>query len=133
MKKIRRLFMAIAAFCTLCVSFVLAGCSASTEGTYKFYSMKGEKNGIQIEIEVGEKFMGMMTLTEDFITMTLNEDGSVAAISKTNGEEEISTGLWIKSGEENIAITLDGETKNCACDGKTLTIEVDGMTLILKK
>ena len=88
---------------------------------------------MQIEIEAGEKFMGMMTLTEDFVKLSLNEDGTASMIMLEDGETDMSLGTWIKVDDETIAITFDGDTQNCECDGENLTIESDGAKIILKK
>jgi hypothetical protein len=76
--------------------------------------------------------MGMITLTEDYFTVILNDDGT-ATMSVMSGMQK-STGEWSESEESGkINLTFDGETQICSCDGSRLTIESDGNKIVLKK
>ncbi len=110
-------------------SFTLTGCKTELEGTYKFNKMEYVESGMSVAIKVGEKFMGMVTITEDYCKITLNADGTATAVMA----EDVSDGTWEKASDEKIKITFDGETQMATCDGKTLVIEIDGSTLTLKK
>ena len=132
MARTKRFIGAILMGLLLCFSLVFAGCQAKIEGTYKFSSMSYSEGGVQIEINAGEQFMGMMTLSEDFMTLTLNADGTATMIMKADGEET-ATGTWKKVDNSNITLTFDSEPQTCAFDGKTITISMDGTTIVLKK
>lgn len=120
-----------------CLCFLFTGCfDKEIEGTYKFKSMTYTEGGMEMEIKAGEKFMGMMTISEDFMKITLNKDGTVVMVSSSfedSTETETEMATWSKSEKGTIAITFDEETKICECDGKKLIIESDGAKITLKK
>lgn len=121
-----------------CFSLFLAGCVipfgglTKIEGTYKFQKMTYQQGGMTMELEAGEEFMGMLTLSEDFAVLTLNEDGS-AEMTINAGVEQTVTGTWEKVENGQVAITLDGDTETVNCDGVTIQIEEEGMLLVLAK
>ena len=119
----------------LCICVLFSGCTKEIEGTYKFSKMTYIEGGVQIELEAGEEFMGMMTLSEDFMTLSLNKDGT--ATMKVSGgvdvDAEITAGTWKKLDEKTVEITFDGEAQTCTCDGEKITIEEDGAKVVLKK
>lgn len=134
MSRVKHFFSAILMGLILCVCFLIGGCSEDKiEGTYKFSKMTYVEGGIQIELEAGEEFMGMMTLSEDFMTITLNEDGTAVMKMVEEEETEIETGTWEEVDSETIKITFDGESQTYKCDGKTITVEEDGVKVVLKK
>lgn len=110
--------------------FSLVACGGSIEGTYKFYSMKAEENGISLELKAGESYMGV-TLSKDFVTMEINDDGTFRLVFA--GEEE--TGTWTINEEDpgKIDMVVDGETATFECNGRELRMEMDGMKLTLRK
>ena len=63
----------------------LFGCGGKVEGTYKFKSLSYEQGGVSINVQVGEEFMGYITLTEDFMVVTLNEDGTASIAMNAGG------------------------------------------------
>jgi len=134
MIRAKRFFSAILTSLLLGVCILFSGClQATIEGTYKFNKMTYMEGGVQIELKAGEEFMGMMTLSEDFMTLTLNEDGT-ASMKASDGEgEETSFGSWKKIDDETIEITFDDEPQTCKCDGTTITIEDEGAKIVLKK
>ena len=97
--------------------------------------MSYKQSGVEINIEVGEEFMGMMTLSEDFMVITLNEDGTAIMTSAAMEVRESEKGTWRTTDEDNkIEITFEGDPQICECDGKTLTIESDdGSIVVLAK
>lgn len=116
----------------MCICFLFTGC-AKVEGTYKFKSMTYTENGMTVELVAGEKFMGAVTLSEDFMKITLEESGVATMVSSTNSGEVV-TGTWEKTDEKDkVKITFDGEPQVCFCDGKTFTIETEGMKIVLEK
>ena len=138
MSRAKRFISGILMGLVLCVCFLFGACSkdgnASIEGTYKFSKMIYVESGMEIEINAGEQFMGMMTLTEDYITITLNEDGTAEMKMSEDGATEQTSGTWEKSGENAVSITFDGEAQICQWNGNTLTLDDgEGTTLILKK
>ena len=134
MKRTKSFLLTVLMGVFLCLCFAFTGCSGKMEGTYKFKSMSYNQGGVSVELKVGEKFMGAITLSEDFMTVTLNEDGTVSmAINTGETGSETTTGTWTKKDDGKIEITVDGEAQSCTCDGKTLVIEVDGSSVTLAK
>ena len=132
MKRTKKFLGAFLMAICLCFCFIFAACGSKMEGTYKFKSMTYTEGGVSVEINAGEKLMGMVTLSEDFIKITLEEGGAVTACYSME-EEEVATGTWEKVEDGKIKITFDEEPQICECDGKTLTIEMDGSKVILQK
>ena len=124
MKKFSRLLVMLVAVGLLCSCFAFSGCSKSQEGEYHFKSFTAYEDGVLIELEEGESYMGMV-LTKDFVKITLNADGTLTMIA--GGEVIPST--WVKVNDEQIKV----EDQICFCDGKTLKIEVDGFSFVLEK
>lgn len=124
MKKLSLLLVICLAF-----SIMLTGCS-SPAGTYKFQSLTTGTEGIQMELTVGEKYLGYLTLTEDFVVITLEKDGT--AIMKVSlGDDQ--TGTWEKTGKNEITLTIDGESDIMILDGDLLILQDDIGKLTLKK
>lgn len=154
MKKLRGLINTAILTVFLCVFFIFGGCylpdgtqiqgcnmqacnmqgcaiaQVEMAGEYKFYSLSYEEGGVMIELKAGEKFMGAITLTEDFISITLYQDGSAKMVS---AEETLNGGSWKKVDESHVEITFDGAPETFSCDGQTMTIEEDGVKVVLKK
>lgn len=130
MKHTKRLLSTILIGIFLCICFAFTGCTPKLEGTYKFKSLSYEQEGVSVNIEVGEKYMGMITLSEDYVVVTLNEDGSA---NMKSAESEALTGTWDKTENNKIDLTFEGEALSCECDGETLIIEQEGVKLILEK
>ena len=73
------------------------------------------------------------TYKDSRLKITLEESG-VATMVSTTAEGEVMMGTWVKGEEENtVMLTFDGAEQKCICDGKTLTIEVDGAKVVLEK
>ena len=133
MNRTKKVLLQVLMVILCCVVCVLTGCSGKVEGTYKFQKISYQDNGMSMEIEVGEKFMGMITLTEDYVVLTLNEDGS-AVMTKGIGENANTTiGSWIKAEEGKIALVFEDEVQLAICKGKTIEIEMGDSKLFLKK
>lgn len=109
---------------------MLTGCS-NPAGTYKFQSMLADVGGIQAELVVGEKYLGTITLTEEFMVLTLEKDGTAAlsALSSLGS----STGTWKKTGKNEITLTLDGEAIAMNMDGDLLIFQEEMGKITLKK
>ncbi|MDY6023475.1 MAG: hypothetical protein SPJ19_01530 [Candidatus Borkfalkiaceae bacterium] len=132
MNRTKRLFLLLFICVIATFSLLLTACGGKVEGTYKFKTLSYQEGGMTIELEAGEKFMGMITLTEDFAVLTLNADGSAVMTMKADGEET-SIGTWTKAEKGKIVLTFDGESQTVACDGKKIEIETDGVKVVLKK
>ncbi len=132
MRKIKSIFSIALMSVVLCFCLLFGSCSKEIEGTYQFKSMKYNQGGMTIDLEVGEEFMGMLTLSEDFVTLTLNDDGTAIISMATEGLEK-QEGSWKKGKSGEIELTFDGETQTCKCDGETLTMEADGAKIVLEK
>lgn len=109
---------------------LLTGCGGQVEGTYKFDSMTYVDNGMTVTVEAGENYMNMITLTEDYITITLDEDGLATLIM--SGESPID-GSWKQKDGDKIELIFGGGAQVCDCNGKKLTIKIDGSEITLKK
>ncbi|MBQ8658814.1 MAG: hypothetical protein IJ506_06730 [Clostridia bacterium] len=132
MRKIKSILGVALMSVVLCFCLLFGGCEKEIAGTYKFKSMTYNQNGMNINLEVGEEFMNMITLTEDYVTVTLNDDGT-ATMSMAAGEIENMQGTWEKGDDGEIELTFEGETQICKCDGETLTMEEDGAKIVLEK
>ena len=121
-----------------CFSLLLSGCvlrvggTTKIEGTYKFQKLSYQQGGMTIELEAGEEFMGMMTLSEDYVVLALNEDGSAVMVINADTTQTF-TGTWEKVESGEIALTFEGDTETATCNGKKIEFEMDGMKLVLKK
>lgn len=114
------------AMCLLIVS-CLCMVACSPAGTYKFYRLNYEENGMVVDVKAGESFMGV-TITENFMTLQLNKDGT--GIISAQGE--VSQITWVKEGDV-IKVASNGEVQEFRKSGNKLTISVDGGTIVLKK
>ena len=132
MKNIKKLITVVLLTLSLCMCFMLSGCS-KIEGEYKFDSLTYEESGISVEVKAGEKFMGSMTISEDFFTLTLEDDGTVKMKTSMEGgmEEE---GTWEKKDSKTLELKFEGDTTiECEIDGKYLIGDYEGVTIKLKK
>ena len=83
-------------------------------------------------MEAGEELMGMITLTEDFVVLTLNDDGTAIMTTKL-GEETKQEGTWKKDENGKLALTFEDSTETVECDGKTILFEMGGVSMVLEK
>lgn len=137
MKRITTLILGV----LLCIACALSiGCvSSSLDGTYKFKTMTGEKNGETITVNVGEQFpadSAKFTVTEDFIVIELKKDFTFMLSSTSNQETaNIFGGKWEKD-ENVLVLTPDGNVLNpieCEIKNKTITFELEGVNYVLQK
>ena len=124
-KFMKKVLSSIALFVLLVSCVFMAACSPA--GTYKFDSLSYAESGMAVEIKAGEKFLGV-TITEDFMTLQLNKDGT--GVISFQGESSELT--WVKEGDV-IKIIANGEPQEFKMDGNKLSINIDGTLLILKK
>lgn len=125
MKKVGLWFSEVLAL-VLGICCLVACGSNSQAGTYRFSSMKvGDKT-----FEVGQTYEGI-ELTKDFSTITLSSDGT--AEMKSMGISQKAT--W-KANEEDsgkVDITVMNQTITVECSGGTITMEQEGVIIVLKK
>ena len=127
-------------FVTMLTVLATVGCLVAcggVAGTYKFYSLKVEQAGIGIELKVGEKYLGVLTLSEDIMVFELGSDGSVSLKQDSGTGETTQTGTWKVNPDDSskIDITIGGITETASCSGGTLIINNSalGGTVTLKK
>lgn len=134
MKRAKLFITTLLSALLVCFCLIFAGCEKKIEGTYKFESITYTENNVTYEVKAGETFMGMITLSEDVMTIVLNEDGSVSFKSQLGNVSETQVGTWSPTEIENsISISFDGEPLTCYCDGTSISFEEDGMKFVLKK
>lgn len=110
-------------------SLVMVGCSSDlSAGTYKFSKMSGEMEGMKIDVSVGDKLMGVVELTEDYMTLEIKDDGTAVLSAMGNSIE----GEWEKK-DGKYYLTVDGESQEITVKKNTITIESEGMKVVLKK
>lgn len=97
-------------------------------GTYKFYSMSGSMEGIEVNVKVGDSIMGVITLTEDYVTLEIKEGGE--AVLTMAGESIECT--W-EEKEGKYYLTVDDESQEITVKGNMITMQEEGMNLELKK
>lgn len=137
MKKIKKLLLTVVMAVIACCGFLFAsGCSlfdTSVEGTYYFNKLSYTEAGMTVEIKEGEKFMGMMVLEKDFMTITLNENGT--GVVSAAGESDNIT--WIKEGEILSMTDSDGEVQTATWSTGKIVMEQEEsgimMKIVLKK
>ena len=118
----------ITALATVVMCLCLTACSSSFSGTYKFYSMTYEESGVKVELKAGDKYMNMITLSEDYMVLTVNDDNtfSMAAMGET------AKGEW-KEEDGKYYLIIEGETQEVSVSGKSVTFEMEGVKVVLKK
>lgn len=118
----------ITALATVVMCLCLTACSSSFSGTYKFYSMTYEESGVKVELKAGDKYMNMITLSEDYMVLTVNDDNtfSMAAMGET------AKGEW-KEEDGKYYLIIEGETQEVSVSGKSITFEMEGVKVVLKK
>lgn len=125
------------ALVVLMVAALFVGCSSnSVDGVYRIKTVNGkelktylteELGGTEDQIEALLKMAGIDSL-EDYMTITLNQDGTVKAAMM--GEE--SEGTWKLDGEK-LTLTVDGEATECTYKDGKITVDMDGETMVLGK
>lgn len=117
------------ALATVVLCLCLTACSTSFSGTYKFYSMSYEENGMKIELKAGDTYMNMITLSEDYLVMTVNEDNTFTMTSM--GQTE--SGTWKEEDGKYYLTSSDDDTLEATVSGNTVTFEMEGIKVVLKK
>ncbi len=130
MKKILTALTAAIAAIVMCVCLAACGNGASdVAGTYKYYGTisNGETH------YVTEPGIGV---TEDYIVLTLNEDGTGSETMKFGPENETSANFTWKIDGSKVTITADGRDLDGKLEGELLYLYSQGEnspTFILKK
>lgn len=135
----KKLLFIILSFALACCCFLFTGCSK--QEVYKFSKLTIEENDTEFSFEVGDKFEGVR-LTEDFVTVILDEDKAVLrrCYTETHGEEtETYKEVFVCNIIEGInnELYMYQETEEEALivvkEKNTLTLEYDGTLLVLTK
>ncbi len=107
----------------------LVACGGDPVGTYKFDSMSGKMEGLEINVKVGDKLMGVVELTEDYMVLEIKEDNT---FTMTAMGEKGESGTWKQDGGK-VVLTIDGEDMTADLSGSSITFEQEGMKIVLKK
>lgn len=118
----------LVAVATVILCVCLTACSTNIVGSYKFYSMKGKEGGIEINYKVGDDILGIGKITEDFMTLTVNEDNTFAI--STMGRE--TKGTWKEEGGKYI-LTIAGQDQEVSVSGNKLTMKQGENQITFKK
>lgn len=135
MKNLKKLFAVLGLATVVGSSVMLAGCSSSIEGEYKFQEMRYELNGTTTTQRIGDK-VDNVTLTEESIVLILRDDEAIVrSYAEYEGEEEttVMIGTWTKGYDGEIYVSLEKEVLVFQKDGKILKGDFDGATITLKK
>lgn len=108
-------------------ALLLVGCGSGVAGTYE--AVKVEVNGQEMELDAVGKLIGGSLEA----TLTLEKDGKAEAIAKTNGKEQKGSGTWTEEGDKIIIKSDTGSTETYTKKDGCLTVEMNGMKLILEK
>ena len=129
MKKAIAGILSSALIIAICV--MMTACSTSIVGEWKFYSMHQEQNNVTVDIKAGESYMGV-TISEDAIVLTINEDGSAELKMNMAGQSANLKGTW-EEKEGKYYLTFEGESQEITVKGGKLSMENAGAKLTLKK
>ena len=129
MKKLRKIALLLLTMAIAVVGVCSLVACGSIAGTYKFQSLKTTQNGVAIELKVGEKFMGLIELTEDYAVFEINEDGT---FSVKVMDQDSPKGTWEEKDGEYV-FTVGNEPISAKLKGSTLTFSQEGMEFTLKK
>lgn len=135
MKNLKKLFAVLGLATVVGSSVMLAGCSSSIEGEYKFQEMRYELNGTTTTQRIGDK-VDNVTLTEESIVLILRDDEAIVrSYAEYEGEEEttVMIGTWTKGYDGEIYVSLEKEVLIFEKDGNILKGDYKGATLTLKK
>ena len=121
--------IAIIAVIMLLSALALTFTACSPAGTYYFESMKYTSGGVSIEYKAGEQNAMGITIEATAATLVLNKDGTYVFESSIPGATFSEKGTWVKDGDK---ITFDDEF-TATLSGKTLTADMGGATLVMKK
>jgi len=127
MKKILTALTAAVAAIVMCVCLAACGNGESNvAGTYKFYAV--EESGKLHYVTDGD-----MEVTEDYIVLSLNSDGSGEQKMKVSETDSVSVPFeWTIDGTA-LTITANGTTSNATLENDIITIEIAGSKALLKK
>ena len=135
----KKFLLMVIALISACCCFLFSGCSA--EGVYRFQSMSIDKGDTVYKFVIGDKYDGM-TLSEDFVTLILQEDGkAVLRINiyeeEGNGEidedSEVMFGEGTEGEDDDVYIKFDHTIIIAKKDGSELVGEYDGAKFVLEK
>ena len=124
MKKILAGIISTIAVVALCIC--MTACSTSIEGTWKFESMTMKQGEATIELKAGEKFMGMITLSEDTFVLEVKPDGTLTMTTNL-GEAATVNGTW-ENKDGKYYLTIEGDSQEAKLEGGRLIMEEESMS-----
>ena len=124
----------VSALAALALCICLAACSAKgVEGTYKFSSVKMTNGTTTVEYKVGEKYFNDVVLNETSFVLTMNGDNTWE-MKQDIGVTATQTGTWEeKEGKYYLSVTDQNSVMEATLDGNTITVSMDGTTVVLIK
>jgi sucrose-6-phosphate hydrolase SacC (GH32 family) len=105
------------ALTTIILCLVIAGCSSSVAGTYKFESITTTVGETSTTVKVGDEYGGT-TLTADYMVYELKSDNTFTG---TMGGSETSTGTW-EEKDGKVIITVDSTPVEFTFSNNKLTM-----------
>lgn len=123
----------VSAIATLALCICLAACSSGVAGTYKFSSVKMTDGTTTVEYKAGDKYFNDVLLNEDSFVLTMNDDNSWE-LKQDIGMTATQKGTWEeKEGKYYLTVTEQNRVMEATFDGNTVTLSMDGTTVVLKK
>ncbi len=126
MKKVLALVSVVVIATVLALTLV----ACSPAGTYKFDSLSYTSGGVSVEYKAGEEIASGVTIEADAATLELKKDGTYVFESKIPYFTISRQGKWTKDGDK---ISFDDDDFIATIDGKTLTADYNGMTIVMTR
>ena len=126
------------ALASVCALSCFTACGEDYEGEYEFYSISYEGKTYRI----GDTFEeGGFTLDEDSLVIKLTEtrhekdEGTWSLSGELSAGFAVSGGLWEEEEKGVLELSAYGDEAEILtqCDGETLTLIIDGVTVVFKK
>jgi hypothetical protein len=106
------------ALTTIILCLVIAGCSSSVAGTYKFESMTTTVGETSTTVKVGDEYSGK-TLTADYMVYELKSDNTFSATYE--GSTTATTGTW-EEKDGKVILTVGTTTAEFTYSNNKLTM-----------
>ena len=124
------------AIASACIAPCLTACGEDYDGEYELYSIEYEGKTYRL----GDTFEESVTLTGNSLAITLKEtkgekdEGTWMISGELSAWFAISGGLWEEEEKGVLELTPYGNKTEILtqCDGETLTLVLDGVTIVFK-